>query len=95
MKERFTDMLLAQRAYHGSPAFKTARRAGVNDFLHEVDLHFKAGWEAALAQQAQPLTDEMIEAEAEVNFRSDGSSLSRGYHICFAMGAKFARDRMA
>ena len=26
---------------------------------------FKSGWEAALAQQAQPLTDEMIEAETQ------------------------------
>lgn len=51
----------------------------------------------ALAQQAQPLTDEMIEAKADAAYPPRDSETERrsfNWHA-FVYGARFARDRMA
>ena len=51
----------------------------------------KPGFEAALAQQAQPLTDEMIEDEVARRLESSVGDMDREMESI----AKWARDRMA
>ena len=51
----------------------------------------RCAWKAALAQQAQPLTDEMIEAQSRDRYSANTVSSRLDYRD----GAKWARDRMA